>query len=397
MREENQLRIILDIIDSYKLDEPLYRYLKRYYKQHPQMGSKDRSNASAFVYNYFRMGTALKNGHPIERLILGSFLSNEAASPLLKYCLENFSDIKEDELHLPLTEKEKIARTIAPDFNIHDIFPYGSELSDKIDIVEYAESFFRRPELWIRARKQKLKIVESELKQHKLPFKQDKENPCSIFLPNGTPVTQLLSYEKGYFEVQDWSSQQTINFIPVQKKDTWWDACAGSGGKSLMIYDKEPSVEIFATDVRASIIENLHDRFRKVGLKKYYALEMDLTHEISVEGLPFEKENLSGIVADVPCSGSGTWARTPEWISMFDMKQVDEFQNTQRRIISNLAPILEPGKSLVYITCSVFKKENEDNIEYFLKDLPLELAEAGYLNGIKRGSDVLYAARLIRK
>src|ERR1043165_4401506 len=110
MREENQLRIILDIIEGYKLDEPLYRYLKRFYKQHPQMGSKDRSNASSFVYNYFRMGTALKNGHPIERLILGNFLSSEQSSPLLKYCLENFSDIKEDELHLPLKEKENIAR-----------------------------------------------------------------------------------------------------------------------------------------------------------------------------------------------------------------------------------------------------------------------------------------------
>ena len=63
------------------------------------MGSKDRSNASAFVYNYFRMGTALKSGHPVERLILGSFLSNQISSPLLKYCLENFSDIKEEELN----------------------------------------------------------------------------------------------------------------------------------------------------------------------------------------------------------------------------------------------------------------------------------------------------------
>src|SRR5438874_9384420 len=128
MREENQLRIILNIIEEYKLDEPLFRFLKKYFKQHPNMGSHDRSTASSFAYNYFRLGKALKNTPSVERLILGSFLSSDKSNPLLKYCLENFSDIKEDELHLPLKQKEKIAHKIAPDFKIEDIFPFNSLL-----------------------------------------------------------------------------------------------------------------------------------------------------------------------------------------------------------------------------------------------------------------------------
>jgi 16S rRNA (cytosine967-C5)-methyltransferase len=79
------------------------------------------------------------------------------------------------------------------------------------------------------------------------------------------------------------------------------------------------------------------------------------------------------------------------------MKQVDEFQNLQRKIIQNLTAVLESGKSLVYITCSVFNKENEDNVDYFTKELPLELVESNYINGIPHGADVLFAARFVKK
>src|SRR5205823_5048140 len=110
----------------------------------------------------------------------------------------------------------KIAARIAPDFKIEDIFPFSSLLSKEIDAEQYSESFFHRPQLWIRERREKKLIVESDLKQHGMPFKEDDGNSFSISLPNATPLTKLLSYEKGFFEIQDWASQQTVKYIPVK-------------------------------------------------------------------------------------------------------------------------------------------------------------------------------------
>src|SRR4051812_16929277 len=105
MREENQLRIILNILSEYKLDELLARFLKKYFREHPNMGSCDRANAASFVYNYFRLGKAMDGADAKERLVLGSFLSSDNSNPLLKYLLDNFSELKEVEISLPLKEK----------------------------------------------------------------------------------------------------------------------------------------------------------------------------------------------------------------------------------------------------------------------------------------------------
>jgi 16S rRNA (cytosine967-C5)-methyltransferase len=395
MREENQLRIILNIIEEYKLDEPLARYLKKYFRQHPNMGSKDRSYASFFVYNYFRLGNALKDMHSIERLIVGSFLSSDKSNPILKYCLDNFSDLREHDLHLPLKKKEALVREMAPTFRVEDIVPYAELLSPYIDYTQYAESYFHRPQLWIRVRRNKKHLLESELNHHGIAYKKNGQNPYAFSFNNSTSLTNLPSFEKGDFEIQDWASQQTMKYIPVKENDYWWDACAGSGGKSLMLFDAEPSVKILATDSRDSIIENLKERFSKVGLTNYTAAVLDLTKDISNPGI--DLNNLSGIIADVPCSGSGTWARTPEWLSMFDSKLLRYYQSLQRKIIENLVAFLPSGKPLVYITCSVFESENEENVKSFTKELPLELEESAYLNGIAHGADTMYVARLIKK
>src|SRR5436305_610912 len=97
VREENQLKIICRIIENYKLDEPLSRHLKAFFKAHPQMGSRDRKLASGFVYNYFRIGKSLKDLRMVERLTIANFLCSSVSSPLLEYCLDKFSLIKEDD------------------------------------------------------------------------------------------------------------------------------------------------------------------------------------------------------------------------------------------------------------------------------------------------------------
>jgi len=215
-----------------------------------------------------------------------------------------------------------------------------------------------------------------------------------LFIKNTTALDVLETFKKGYFEIQDRSSQQTLRFIQPRAGEHWWDACSGSGGKSLMMVDAEPSLSIYATDVRETVLQNLKERFRKIIPSPKIIVEKADVANLPANFIPpFTPD---GILADVPCTGSGTWARTPEWIEMFEEESVLKYQKLQFDIVSNLVKYLPKGKPLVYITCSAFRVENEDIITNFVQNLPLKLEASEYLKGYEIGGDTMFAARLVR-
>src|SRR5947207_2652999 len=110
MREENQLKIIFEIIESYPMEKPLSQHLKNYFRAHPQMGSRDRRLASGFVYNYFRVGKAVSDLRTVERLTIANFICSPVSNPLLNYCLEKFSLLEEKNVALPAEEKINLVR-----------------------------------------------------------------------------------------------------------------------------------------------------------------------------------------------------------------------------------------------------------------------------------------------
>lgn len=172
----------------------------------------------------------------------------------------------------------------------------------------------------------------------------------------------------------------------------WWDACAGAGGKSLMMAAYEPTLKLFCTDARETVLKNLEHRFEKAGIKKYSTKAIDL-----ITGpKPRIKEVFDGIVADVPCSGSGTWSRTPEWLTNFDSKFLEKFKTLQQQIVSTVINFLPDNKPFVYITCSVFKEENENNTAWIAENLPLKLQTQCYIEGSSKGADTMFVARFIR-
>ncbi len=121
-----------------------------------------------------------------------------------------------------------------------------------------------------------------------------------------------------------------------------------------MAYDINDEVQLTLSDKRRSILETLRKRFAKAGIKNYHSFVADLTTDN--RQLPTVKFDL--IIADMPCTGSGTWARTPEQLYYFDKKQIEKYSMLQKQIVENIIPYLKPGGHLLYITCSVFKKEN---------------------------------------
>jgi 16S rRNA (cytosine967-C5)-methyltransferase len=129
---------------------------------------------------------------------------------------------------------------------------------------------------------------------------------------------------------------------------------------------------------------------RLAGITNYKSFVADLAHSaLTIHHSPFDL-----IIADVPCTGSGTWSRTAEQLYFFDEKKIDHYSGLQKKIIANVVRSLRPGGFLLYITCSVFKKENEEMIDYIEKEFHLQKLKMESLIGYDKKADTMFAALL---
>ena len=313
----------------------------------------------------------------MERLAIANKICKAEETPLLTFSFRDLKNI------------ERSASHIEPD----KLFPYGRHLSESINRADFIHSLLTQPKVWMRVREEYSAEVENELQQKNISFAKDQMQNNAWSVEPGFSLDELESFQKGYFEIQDLSSQKTISMIQPKESETWWDACAGSGGKSLMMAATQPSVKLVCTDARDTILMNLKKRFEKTGFKDFKTNVI----ELATGRKPRLNVTPDGAVADVPCTGSGTWSRTPEWLSFFNTSSIAKYQMMQRNIVKAIADILPEGKPLVYITCSVFKEENEENTAWIGANLPLNLQRQVYFEGAAKRADTLFAARFIKR
>ena len=298
-----------------------------------------------------------------------------------------------DKVRLSINEKLSFLN-----YQLSSVFPWKEELSDGIEYEKFCASFFIQPDLFIRLRPGKEDKVKLKLKQAGIDF--ETISPTCLALPNASGIDKILKLDKEAI-IQDYNSQRTGEYLPLivdHVSLTVWDCCAGSGGKSIMAYDINPNIKLTVSDVRKSILANLKKRFEKAGIKKYKSFVIDLTSNPQPA-----TRNFDLIIADVPCTGSGTWSRTPEQLYFFEKEKIDFYASLQKKIIVNVVPHVKPGGYLLYITCSVFRKENEEVVEFINTQSHLELIKipensTGWkiLDGIEHNADTMFVA-LFRK
>jgi len=288
---------------------------------------------------------------------------------------------------LPLQEK---IRQNGYDLTAAAIFPWIAELSSSIDAEAFALSHLQQPNLFLRLRPGYEKAVQQQLQKAGIPF-QLTGNNC-IALPNGSKIDELVQLNRQAV-VQDYNSQQTgtvlqqsLDRVPISA----WDCCAASGGKSIMVHDIYPDVNLVVSDIRQSILTNLDKRFKEAGIRNYHSFVADLSQSGAI--IPAMDADI--IIADVPCSGSGTWSRTPEQLYYFDAAKIDHYSSLQQRILQQVMPRIKKGGYLFYITCSVFEKENELQVQFIQAQSSFELINMQVLKGYDKNADTLFAAVL---
>lgn len=192
--------------------------------------------------------------------------------------------------------------------------------------------------------------------------------------------------------VQDLSSQRTALFLKTGTNKMYeaWDCCAGSGGKSILLADLYPECKLTVSDIRESILKNLKDRFLEAGVEATHLFTADLTDQNDLPGKSFHF-----VLADLPCTGSGTWSRTPEALYFFNNESITNYSQRQEKIMSNIVDRIKPNGVLVYITCSVFTDENErisgTLLKYGMKPEKQEL-----IQGYREYADSMYVARFTK-
>nr|WP_294869610.1 RsmB/NOP family class I SAM-dependent RNA methyltransferase [uncultured Pedobacter sp.] len=387
MKVEHQIRAFEQVFKSYDGIQPLHRFLFTYFKQHKQMGSSDRRWATRYIYSFFRLGKALIKEDTILRLAISDFLCNQTLSLVIETKLPQFKE----QINLSVQEKIALITDEYPSFNLSEIFIFNENLSKDIQKQDFYESFFIQPDLFLRVKPSYINQLIKTLKEAEIAVEEISKT--TLALPNGTKLEKIVPSQQ-YYQVQDLSSQKTGDFFEPQTWDYWWDCCAASGGKSLLLHDLEPSVQLLVSDVRENSLNNLEERFREAGLKKYQKKVLDLLQNNDQDLHHYE---FDGIILDAPCSGSGTWGRTPEMLYYFDAHKISYFSKLQTAIAGNVVKYLKTGKPLVYITCSVFKQENEDVVAWIVENLPLQLEKMEVIKGYKDKADTMFIARFIKK
>lgn len=345
------------------------------------MGGRDRKVISRLCYQYFRLGHYGKNMLVFEKIILAAQIFPEQNQDFLDAVLP------EQAQHDERVEKLKSNQEWEQVFSFHHL------LSEQVDKAAYGASMLQQPHLFLRIRPGCEKRVTKLFDEEEIPYQLIGDNCLQV--PNGTAVNTIAALDK-WLVVQDRSSQQTgeiiwqANLYKPAQAFSMWDCCAASGGKSMMLTNLFENISITVSDIRESILQNLKQRYRTAGITQYHAFVGDISSQLkSVPNAPFDM-----VLADVPCTGSGTWSRTPEQLYYFKPESLQAFADRQLTIASNASRWLKVNGYLVYITCSVFAAENEMVVEQLMEKQKLLLVKMCYIPGYTHGADSMFMAIL---
>ncbi|HVE61379.1 MAG TPA: methyltransferase domain-containing protein [Chitinophagaceae bacterium] len=383
MRIHSYLKSAETLLALYDGSYPFAGWLKQFFAANKKYGSKDRKHISNLCYNYFRLGRAFATYSVEEKLLIGQFLTSNTTNIFLEEERSEWNELTTRSIPGKLDFLNKPGEW-------EQIFPWLENLSKEINPKAFALSHLSQPHLYLRLRPSKKESAKLKLRNAQIVFKELDDN-C-LQLPNGTKLDEIINIDEDAV-IQDVSSQKVLQPIKdhlsaLTKKINVWDCCAASGGKSILAYDTIPNIFLTVSDIRTSILFNLQKRFERAGIKKYKSFVADLSHSpLTIHHSPFDL-----IICDAPCTGSGTWSRTPEQLYFFKEEKIEYYASLQKKITVNATKSLKQGGYFLYITCSVFRKENEEVVECLQQNTSLQLKSMRYFKGYEVRADTLFTA-----
>ena len=220
--------------------------------------------------------------------------------------------------------------------------------------MQVREPFLRalqtEPVIWLRARPGKAREVASMM-----PLAIASPFPAladALRYTGSDDLFRSALFNQGRFEIQDIASQAVGIVCAPAPGETWWDACAGEGGKTLHLADlMQNRGLVWASDRSAARLGVLRKRAARAGLFNYRAVGWDGGER------PPTRTRFDGVLVDAPCSGVGTWQRTPHARWMVGPADVRELAAVQLRLLTTAATAVKPDGRLIYSVCTLTHDE----------------------------------------
>lgn len=312
------------------------------------------------IYQLLYMDSVPDNAAVNESVELVKQLGKKSAAPFVNAVLRSFiRDDKKFALPKDRLQKFCVEYSCSTDLAKKLIDQYGEDKAS-----EFLKRSLEPHKLYLRVNNTKNdcdSLIEEFSKNGVSVKKCTLLDNCLEAEPFGSVENNEL-FKKGYYHVQDLSSQLCCAALEPKKGEKILDICSAPGGKAFTITEMAgDECELYACELHDKRVKLIKNGAERLGLKSIKALQNDA--KIYNESFPkFDK-----ILCDVPCSGTGVIRSKPE-IKYADLKKFEGLPKIQYDILSTASKYLKVGGELVYSTCTVLKEENELVIDRFLKE-----------------------------
>ena len=244
--------------------------------------------------------------------------------------------------------------------SVDDLLPawFREECPEIFSATEMEAQLARAP-LWLRLQTEDTKPISVEFTEQGWRTAPSPILPAAWRVLDEADVTKSAAYTKGLVEIQDLGSQLVLESLGLNSGGRWLDACAGAGGKTLQLARMlGADAEVDAHDIRASALDELLQRADRAGLENIHTTDNP------------QPNAYDGVLVDAPCSGSGTWRRSPHLKWVTTPATLVERAQLQGELLARFSTCVKPGGLLVYATCSLSYRENADVVTGFLSRHP---------------------------
>jgi 16S rRNA (cytosine967-C5)-methyltransferase len=349
-----------------------------YFKARRYAGSKDRRSITEIVYTILRKKAKLHwlaeqvqiDPTPRSYALIDCALRDDDLETI-------FVDDQYSPAPLQANESDGVALLKEIDINtapqsVRLEFPewlqddLTSSLGDDFEVVlnalnEEAPLDLRINSLHPNAKDAAALLLEDNLETEAGPY-----SPVCLRSQKKVKLSGLKSYQDGLVDIQDEGSQLIALLTQAKGCDLVMDFCAGGGGKTLALAaEMENQGMLYALDISSTRLYKMKKRLERAGASNVHL------HPIKVENDPWLKGfecRVDRMLIDAPCSGIGAWRRNPESRWKMTPELLADLLGRQKRILQSSAHLVKQGGRLIYATCSLLKRENEDQIAEFLKE-----------------------------
>ena len=356
MQQGARYQAILELISEiFKDIKPADGIIDAYLKTRKYIGSKDRRFIIDTVW------TIIRNRMKLEF----DARSKECRKVLLTYLKqkgENIDDLFNGNQYCPevLTKEEKLWL----DEDNEEVYPPYVEaetpewLYQKIQDVHLLKSLNEPASADFRINIKNRDVVLQNLAQEGYDFAKTPYSPIGVRSHDRISLGNCMAYQSGEIDVQDEASQLAAILCDVQPEHKTIDYCCGAGGKSLTIsFINGGQGVVLAHDISQKRLEAIKPRMQRLGIKN-----IEFTDFLADNDSDFDR-----FIVDAPCSGTGTWRRSPDAKFRLTQKKLAELVKTQKEILDIAYAKTKRKGRIVYMTCSILTDEDEQVVQSFLQ------------------------------